>query len=85
MTVVLNLQNNLYFKLVGHKPKTDVYEVRAKSDDFVLGIIKWHAPWRQYCFFPTEDTYWSRGCMNQINEFIDKLMKERRRKATTFI
>lgn len=67
----------LNFNCVGHKPKTDVYEVSSKSDDSVLGTIKWYAPWRQYCFFPTEDKVFSRGCLNQVNEFIDKLMKER--------
>lgn len=73
-----SMKEYLYFKLVGHKPRTDVYEVRAKSDDFILGTIKWYAPWRQYCFFPTEDKVFSKGCLNQVNEFIDKLMEERK-------
>lgn len=104
------------FEIIEHKPKTNVYEVRAKSDDFVLGKIKWYAPWRQYCFFPVDwnslikairelrygiskhedidvvrlsdvlgllkdnELVFSRGCLKQVSDFIEKLMKERKKK-----
>lgn len=60
----------LYFTLLENKPKTRVFGVHSKSSDFQLGIIKWHGPWRQYCFFPTADTLYSKGCLEDINNFI---------------
>lgn len=63
---------------VEKKPKTSVYEVRTKNDGFVLGIIKWYGPWRQYCFFPSEETLWSRGCLQEIIDFIEKIMSDRK-------
>lgn len=72
------------FELVGHKPKTHIYSVNSISgkeradDGYRLGIIKWHAPWRQCCFFPNSGCVFSRGCMNDINDFIKKLMDERK-------
>lgn len=73
------MKEHMYFELVDRKPKTNVYEVRSKNDHFVLGVIKWYAQWRQYCFFPSPDTIFSKGCLNQVNEFITKLMKGRKK------
>lgn len=36
-----------------------------------LGVVHWHAPWRQYCYFPTYQAVYSKGCMNDICDFID--------------
>ena len=60
------------------KPKTSVFDVYTKSGDDVLGEIKWYAQWRQYCFFPEDDCVFSKGCMNDINDFIAKLMNLRK-------
>ena len=67
-----------YFKVIEKKPKTKVYGVYAKSDDSFLGVIAWHVPWRQYCFFPMAKTVWSRGCLQQVQDFLQKLMDERK-------
>jgi len=67
------------FKLEEEKPKTKVYAVASKSTGDGLGRIKWYGPWRQYCFFPFGDTTWSKGCLNEINDFISTLMDERRK------
>ena len=61
----------LYFSLLENKPKTRVFGVHARSSDIQLGIIKWHGPWRQYCFFPAPDCLFSKGCLEDINLFID--------------
>lgn len=67
--------------------KTEAYAVNSKSgkaradDGFRLGIIKWHAPWRQYCFFPDSGCVFSRGCLDDINNFIQGLMDERKIKG----
>lgn len=68
-------------ELFEQKPKTNVYEVLNISGDFpyIIGYIKWHGPWRQYCFFTDDDTIiLSRGCMKTINDFITKLMEARK-------
>lgn len=58
------------------KPKTSVFEVYTKHKD-ILGEIKWFPQWRQYCFFPEDDCVFSKGCMADINQFIEKLMIQR--------
>lgn len=45
----------------------------------VLGEIKWHAPWRRYCFFPAETTIFDLTCLNEVTKFIDERMKERKK------
>lgn len=44
----------------------------------VLGEIKWNPKWRQYCFYPTNETIFSVGCLNDINNKITELMNERK-------
>lgn len=55
-------------------PKTTVWEVQNKSGEYSIGIIKWNPGWRQYCFFPDQDTVYSKGCLQNIIEFIESLM-----------
>ncbi len=59
------------------KPKTSVFAVESKHED-QLGIIKWFPQWRQYCFFPEDDCVFSKGCMNDINDFVGQLMELRK-------
>jgi len=68
---------HIKFNLIKRKSKTNVYAVYNKKSGVLLGIIKWYGSWRQYCFFPFDDTIYSRGCMNDINNYINKLMKNR--------
>lgn len=58
--------------------KTYIYGVYAIKNKEGLGLVKWYAPWRQYCFFPCKGTVWSKGCMQEITFFIDKIMEERK-------
>jgi len=51
-----------FAKINKRNRKTDIYEIYHKNDgegDYLgngkyegtfLGYIKWHSPWRQYCF-----------------------------------
>lgn len=64
------------------------YEMpRRKTKSFVcrnmsevhLGVVKWHAGWRQYCFFPAEACVFSKSCLEDVNHFITQLMKERKK------
>ena len=59
------------------KPKTEVFAVMTKDQEVTLGVIKWYAPWRQYCYIPDDNTIYSRGCMADINDFVEKLMHQR--------
>lgn len=61
------------------KPKTSVYAVFNKSHVDLLGYIKWHPPWRQYCFFPEEETVWNMNCLNDVVDFIKQLMDARKK------
>lgn len=65
------------FELIEKKPKTDVYAVNNKTSGDMLGIIKWYPAWRQYCFFPSEETLYERKCLKDINNFMQRLMDER--------
>jgi hypothetical protein len=44
-----------------------------------LGEVKWYPGWRQYCFNPASDTVFSKGCLEDINNFIQQLMDGRKR------
>ena len=68
------------FKKIEDKPKTSVFAILSKSNDDILGIVKWYAPWRQYCFFPENDTLWNPSCMKDVREFILGLMSSRKRR-----
>lgn len=70
----------LEFKLSEIKPKTLVYKVLSKSSDFLLGIIKWYSRWRQYCFFPTEETIFNTGCLLDISTFIEELNRRHKKR-----
>lgn len=43
-----------------------------------LGQVHWYGAWRQYCYFPSENTVFSAGCLKDITDFIKWLMDERR-------
>ena len=64
----------------GDKPKTKIYLVKTKDQEVDLGIIQWYARWRQYVFFPEDNTIYSKGCMADINDFIEFAMQEQKSK-----
>lgn len=57
------------------KRKTDIFTVHNKKSNFIIGIIKWYSPWRQYCFFPSKMTVYSYECLQDISNFIMNLKK----------
>lgn len=52
------------------------YKVTNHSLYQTIGNIHWRGGWRQYVFQAMPGVDMSRGCHKQIDEFIDKLMKE---------
>lgn len=58
--------------------KTKIYTlVNQKNELIHLGIIKWHAAWRQYCFFPEDETVFNKTCLKDIMCFLEDLNKKR--------
>lgn len=66
----------LIFKIIGHTPKTKIVEVQSKLHGYKLGIIKWYGAWWQYVFYPEKETLYSKGCMEDIIEYIKGLKNE---------
>ena len=56
--------------------KTWVYEITSKRGAYRLGEVKWYSGWRQYVFYPFEDTTFSLGCLMDIAKFIQLLIDE---------
>ncbi|HSA75498.1 MAG TPA: hypothetical protein VLE21_04850 [Candidatus Nitrosocosmicus sp.] len=67
------------------KPKTCVFLIVNGGGVNIteLGSVKWYPQWRQYCFFPKGNRVFSNGCMNDINNFIKKLMLNHTTKNNT--
>jgi len=68
------------FKLIEHKPKTNVWEVNSKNHNICLGIIKWFGRWRQYAFFPESETVFNKDCLEDIRNFLINEMNKRRQR-----
>jgi len=60
------------------KPKTKVWNILSKSSGDLLGIVKWYGPWRQYVFFPQDETIYSSGCMDFIVQFMKSANTEQK-------
>ena len=67
----------IYFEFIENKPRTQVWECRDMSHKN-LGIIQWRSAWRQYCFFPSDNTLYNNQCLLDIADFINQLMEKRR-------
>jgi hypothetical protein len=69
----------LRFEELTVKTKTKQFAVKNKLFGGMIGHIKWHAPWRKYCFFVNGDFVFDAGCLSDITDFLDKLMSERKK------
>ena len=47
--------------------------------DEEIGEIRWFGKWRQYCFYPSENTIWNTTCMEDVQTVIKELMNERKK------
>jgi hypothetical protein len=70
------------FEFIERKTKTMVYRCLNKNSGEELGVIKWYPPWRQYCFLTSCLVVLSKGCMEDINDFITQLIAERKKDAS---
>jgi hypothetical protein len=84
----MKVTDYIHFELVSDNGRTKIFNVMdnkliiesgVTSHYSFLGQIKWSGRWRQYIFVPDGETDWSRGCLQQIIDFINKLMEERKK------
>ena len=61
------------FVEVEQKPKTKVWSCRNNRSGDELGVVKWFPGWRQYCYFPSCQAVYSKGCLDDIAEFMGQL------------
>jgi len=66
----------LRFVQKASKPKTSVWSCMNKHHEQELGEIKWYGPWRQYCYFPIIQAVYSKGCLDDISDFISTLKQK---------
>lgn len=57
--------------------KTQRWGIYSAKHGSRLGEVRWHGPWRQYCFFP-EDALFNVGCLQEIATFLHRKMEARR-------
>jgi hypothetical protein len=60
--------------------KTPIYDIREKNTCGRLGWLKWYPAWRGFCFFPTVNTVFDAGCLQQIREWIAELDKRHKQR-----
>ena len=60
-----------------HK-KTKTFVVKNRELNEVIGVIKWHGAWRQYCFFTEGSMLFCKSCLSDISDFIQRLMDDRK-------
>ena len=58
--------------------KTKVIAIVNRHHEQIIGEIRWFGRWRQYCFFPYNDTVWNTTCMDDVNSVIGELKNERK-------
>ena len=57
-----------FSKAEKQNPSTWTYTVQS-NDGYPLGTIKWFASWRQYAFYPEQETVFEKTCLAEITEF----------------
>ena len=78
-TEIISMYKHIYFNNISDqypKRKTQTWECYSNTD-VLLGEVKWHSPWRQYCFFVRDDVFFSVGCMDSMVNFIEQLKEAR--------
>ena len=68
----------IQFIFVDKTEKTSIWNCYNLKSGDRIGRVKWYCTWRQYCFLPENETVYSRGCLCDINNFIEQLMDDRK-------
>jgi len=74
------MSKHLTFVLYGTSDsgKTNRWEIRNLSDDSLLAIVAWYAPWRRYVVTPQPCTLFDAECLEEITDFLREQMAARR-------
>ena len=68
----------LYFQVArSAKAKTYHVYVYSKNSEILLGTVKWFGRWRQYAFFPEQETVFNTNCLEDIRKCIAALRSDR--------
>lgn len=64
--------------------KTAIINVTSTTKGIYLGQIRWYGAWRQYVFYPANDTLFNAKCMQDILSVVRgvSLRQRNRRKLT---
>lgn len=67
-----------YLEFFENKPshrKTSIFSVspKGRSEEVILGYIKFRGQWRSYVFFPCAQTLYDPKCLLEIAEFLKDL------------
>lgn len=63
----------ILFNEIHSKNKTKKFECLTTRGDQKLGEVEWYRYWRQYCFFPEENVVFSKGCLDDISDFLSSI------------
>ena len=63
------------FREVASEGKTQRWIIDTLNGT-ALGYIRWFRVWRQYCFFPGEETIFARRCLRDIANFCESKTRE---------
>jgi len=67
----------IHFEPGPDNPKTKTWFCHNNRDyGAQLGTVKWYGPWRQYCFYPRPATIFNKGCLEDINSFLNQAMED---------
>ena len=66
------------FEQAGDTGKTKIWHVVTKDEGYVLGEVKWYAPWRKYSFYPLGSTIFESQCLMDIANFLNCEMQKRK-------
>ena len=56
--------------------KTKTFRVVNKETNFVVGTVSWYPAFRQYSFYPSENTVFEQKCLSDISTYLKLLMDE---------
>jgi hypothetical protein len=62
----------------GKNRLTRLFVVLNTESQTPIGNIAWYGAFRQYSFFPKENTVFEKTCLKDISEFLQQLMDERK-------
>jgi len=76
--IEIEMSDHLTFNKAKKSNQSTFYIYVEMRSSYEIGIIKWWTNWRRYVFVPRGDVVIDGECLQEINEYIKQLMKERK-------